>query len=395
MRRPRLRHTVGDNMGNPSDLQIDEIAKKRIHDANSVCLLFEDSLGRYATLLQALETEDLPSTRWASSLVTAVKDEFSRLRIWGEQTSAVLPQNARRSLDQQLREDEDTKQIVLRSLRRLHSHIERGQVKKHTVLQLMADLIKGIKQTKKPFSTAGTDTDSEERSSSSDEGDTSQEYSETAWEIRFRKIVNLIFEDIRSLYRISVLLRRPRNYSRYLRPRNPTATSYKGLEASADYAQVTEKIRQSRKFAMQSRFGVDEERKGKEFGEMADIAFFCQRLTWANLFRRKQFNHWINCPDVPESQERASGTVSDPNEVEGQTPSAIHASLSTDIKSALGDDTNVRQLQPVYTRPVAGRSNATRVPDVPKCSTTDPNFECPFCHIILDSGTMQRREIWK
>lgn len=52
---------------------------------------------------------------------------FSRLRIWGEQTYAVLPRNARRSLDEQLREDEETKNIVIRTLQRLDNHIGRGQ----------------------------------------------------------------------------------------------------------------------------------------------------------------------------------------------------------------------------------------------------------------------------
>jgi hypothetical protein len=112
-------------------------AKNGVMDTNSVCLLFESSLRRYGTLLQALETRDLLST-----LVPKVKDEFGRLRIWGEETCAVLPQNARRSLDQQLREDENTKQIAIRSLRRLDNHIERGQDRETLFLNLWLTIAK-------------------------------------------------------------------------------------------------------------------------------------------------------------------------------------------------------------------------------------------------------------
>jgi hypothetical protein len=112
-------------------------AKNGVMDTNSVCLLFESSLRRYGTLLQALETRDLLST-----LVPKVKDEFGRLRIWGEETCAILPQNARRSLDQQLREDENTKQIAIRSLRRLDNHIERGQDRETLFLNLWLTIAK-------------------------------------------------------------------------------------------------------------------------------------------------------------------------------------------------------------------------------------------------------------
>lgn len=157
---------------------------------------------------------------------------------------------------------------------------------------------------------------------------------------------------------------------------------------------------------MRSKVGIDEEhvvteediQLRKEYGhqEIADIVFFCQRLTWANVFRRKQFDHWVDHPDVPEKQQEQSlGTDVKPNQLKGQTSSALRASFSTVAKSALGDDSNAEQRHTVYAKSVIGRSSATRVPDVPKCSKIDPNFECPFCHIILDSKVMQRREVWK
>jgi hypothetical protein len=98
-------------------------------DTSSISQLFRTCSWNYETLLSTLQTDTSRSAHTSISLVPEVKDEFSRLRIWGEQTYAVLPQNTRRSLDQRLREDEDTKKIVTRCLQRLNSHIEKGWCK--------------------------------------------------------------------------------------------------------------------------------------------------------------------------------------------------------------------------------------------------------------------------
>lgn len=110
--------------------------KSKSLNADSACQLFESSLRRYGTLLLALQRETLQSTHLTTSLIPELKDEFSRLRIWGEQTYAVLPQNSRRSLDEQLREDEETKQIVIRSLQRLNNHIVKGWAGIYDIIQL-------------------------------------------------------------------------------------------------------------------------------------------------------------------------------------------------------------------------------------------------------------------
>jgi hypothetical protein len=117
------------------NLQTEDSPKHKSPDTDSACQLFESSLRRYGTLLLALQRGTLQSTHLTTSLVPELKDEFSRLRIWGEQTYAVLPQNARRSLDEQLREDGETKQIVIRSLQRLNNHIGKGQARIYDITQ--------------------------------------------------------------------------------------------------------------------------------------------------------------------------------------------------------------------------------------------------------------------
>ncbi|KAG9513523.1 hypothetical protein KCV07_g8721, partial [Aureobasidium melanogenum] len=378
--------TVDNNFETKHDAKIGTISKDEIPNAPSIYHLYGSCLTSYGLLLLSLETDSLCSTHLTTSLVPTVKDEFSRLRIWGEQTYAVLPQNARRSLDERLREDEDTKEVVIRCLRRLNNHIK-----------------KAIEQTKRYSSTVDVDAEDEEYSSLSDESDAAQEDLKTNWEIRFRNTIEFVFEGIRSLYRVSILLRRPRDSSKYLRSSNPTIPAHDTLRVTLDYAHVSEKIRQWRRLTMRSRLGGDERhvvteeeiqlKKENEQQEIADIAFFCQRLAWANLCRREQFKYWIDHPDVPETQTTASD-VGKEIQQKDRIMSAIPASLSTVAKSALEDNTEVGQSR-TKAKSAVGQPNTTRVPDVPKCSKNGPNFECPFCHVILSSGLMQKREIWE
>ncbi|KAG9520138.1 hypothetical protein KCU93_g7760, partial [Aureobasidium melanogenum] len=204
--------------------------------------------------------------------------------------------------------------------------------------------------------------------------DAAQEGLETVWEIRFRKTINSVFEGIRSLYRVSALLRRPRNSSQYLRSSTSTAISPDALRVTLDYAHVSQKVRQWRHLTMQSRLGADEGhavteediqfKKDNEQQEIADIAFFCQRLAWANLCRREQFKYWIDHPDVPESQTTASD-VGKAIQQKDRIMSAISASLSTVAKSAREDNPEVGQSR-TEAESAVGQPSTAQVPDVPK-----------------------------
>jgi hypothetical protein len=264
---------------------------------------------------------------------------------------------------------------------------------------------KAIQQIERHSSTSDVDSESEEYSSSSGEDDTAQESLESVRDLRLRKIINSISESIRSLYRISVLLRFPRKFVKYLGSGNSTVCCRDDLMTTLDYAHVLEKIRQWRHLTIQSKIGGDVENlviqegiqliKEDPHREIADIAFFCRRLTGANIFRREQFEHWIDCPDVPESREGSSDTGARTDQLKIQTSSTLRPSVSTVAKSALGGDGNEDQWHTHNAISVTAKSDATRVPDVPRRSETDPSFECPFCHIILDSQAMQEREVWK
>lgn len=164
----------------------------------------------------------------------------------------------------------------------------------------MIDFLKAIEQTRRYPSLADVYKEDEEYSSSSDASDATQGNLDTIRYLRFRKTIESIFEGMCSLYRISALLRRPRNSSKYLRSSNSTIPSHDTLEATPDYAHVSEKLRHWRYLTKQSTVGGDEKHAPIEEGvqsqkedgqrEIADIAFFCQRLTWANLSRRKRLD---------------------------------------------------------------------------------------------------------
>lgn len=179
------------------------------------------------------------------------------------------------------------------------------------------------------------------------------------------------------------------------------------LRAEEDYAHILEKMRQWRHLTMRSQVGGDEERavtlddiisrKLDENHELADITFLCQRLTWANKLRRSQFKYWEESPDVLETQlQEGMESLPIPKRVEVESSSAIQASFSSVAVSALAETrTEAGHFRTEYTNSVVGRTKAIRVPDVPDGSKTDPDFECPFCHLTLSSTRMQDRAAWK
>lgn len=93
----------------------------------SISTLYQDALQKYGKLVLDFEEHASPLAPTLEAHSVGIKDEYGRLRIWGEQTRAVLPEKARYSLDEQLRENEQTRNITLRTLRRLTNRIETGR----------------------------------------------------------------------------------------------------------------------------------------------------------------------------------------------------------------------------------------------------------------------------
>ncbi|THW57597.1 hypothetical protein D6D20_07837 [Aureobasidium pullulans] len=197
--------------------------------------------------------------------------------------------------------------------------------------------------------------------SSSDESLSTQSSAPGPPKSRLCKAIESVFDGIRSLYRISALLKRPRNANKYLRSRNMIMPSQATLRTEEDHAHILEKMRQ-----------------------------------WRHLTMRSQFKYWEESPDIPETQEEDIVSRSNSKRVETKDLSATQTSFSSVAISALAETrTEAGRLRTEHTNSVVGGSNAIRVPDIPECSKTDSEFECPFCHLVLSSDRMQDRRAWK
>ena len=238
-------------------------------------------------------------------------------------------------------------------------------------------------------------------------------------------LVAHIFEQIRSLYHLSMLLRRPGLGGRYIRSVNKNReTSGVSCFIKFDYDHVSEKVRQWQGLTKSSVAEEEEERvtteddiqnrKNAEEATTDEREILCQRLGKANLRRREQLQYWIYNPDretrqasdniampagvaKPESQSKAS-TVK-PRKMAVSEPAqstTSKQSFSTVARSAI-DDRKTQSGRPrtIYVQSAVGARKQTRAPEVPKASEDGSTFKCPYCHLNLDSKTMQDRQSWK
>ncbi|THY58157.1 hypothetical protein D6C97_04510 [Aureobasidium pullulans] len=373
----------------------DDVSLNTVPVTKSIYSFHEKCIRNYENLLLALESENLYAKRSPAGTLVEAKDEYSRLRIWGEQTCAVLPQKARRSLDAQLRDDEETKRIITGTLKRLSDHITRAGLT--------------LKATKCIISDQAAD-DAYVSSSSSDG---SQPEQDNIYGAKAEKGLAAVYGGITSLYRIAALLRRPRITNKYLKSRNRRAP-INLLVSSLDYTRITDKVRFWRGY-MTDRVAGDDElgvtendlQLRRELGDhqLSDIEFLCQRLTRANTLRREQFDYWTEHPDVPESYRfddtlRSQGTATTPSRDESSkevldrskaaAPRSVFSTSARTTFSSVGhttlqdDRTKVSRPRTRYAASNVAGSNATRVPGIPRCPPEETDFECPFCHTELD-----------
>lgn len=121
-----------------------------------------------------------------------------------------------------------------------------------------------------------------------------------------------------------------------------------------------------------------------------------QRLAMANTRRREQFLHWSRDPD--EVKEIGQEVDNAKIQARGHAP---RSTLSKDTYSIVDEtvvlETNakVNSEGTTYSESTAGNTRSNRVPDAPAKIWTDATFECPYCHLTLESLKMQNRGEWK
>ena len=94
--------------------------------AKAISETYIDCIQLCRRLLYSLGDQSCRVIRLKQASLERVLDEYGRLQVWGEQTRAVLPQYARGSLDDILRNDHNLKEIVNGMLSQLHRSLLAG-----------------------------------------------------------------------------------------------------------------------------------------------------------------------------------------------------------------------------------------------------------------------------
>ncbi|KAJ5184564.1 hypothetical protein N7472_009404 [Penicillium cf. griseofulvum] len=380
------------------------------------------STGSFGEFILALSEKDCRVICLGQVHLAKILEEYGRTKVWGDQTKAELPARARGSLDDTLRHDVELKYLVQAILMRLRALLNQGKLyrRKHN-----------------PF--LGSDHDSISSVSADLDSDSNDDGEHRHYRMpKIRLLVQQTLEQIRSLYDMSALLRRPKIADKYIRSVNsrshiPTLGKPDHLPLSvgfsrSDETHVVEKVLQWRGLTKSARGiefkfeGVAPIGQGLTKYSVEDILWFCQRLAAANTRRREQFQYWTDHPydsrqdnintarlttpnlaqfgvkEIEEKQEQQNRAPtfqpSIPDVSRGEPRSAVSKqSFSTAAVSDIYDTkTNVRP-RAVYAPTAIGQGRSNCVPDPPKIEigTTSP---CPYCGTTLESSEMQNRQSW-
>ncbi|KAI0010163.1 hypothetical protein F4779DRAFT_579009 [Xylariaceae sp. FL0662B] len=352
-------------------------------------------------------------------------EEYSRLKLWGDQKQASLPPSVPGSLSATI-QDAELRQTVVDIFEQ--------------IIESFQQLVPLIPSCSEEFFSYEED---EELDCDSDDssGDGSQTSSQDARPPQISHILGHIFENVDELYRLGSLLGRLRLAGRYLHSTRPVSF----VPSQQDYQHVRQKfllwrrqqieedlekglVESPRPAALKEE--EEEEPVTPEYiskrQEEEDLSYqleyvLSRRLATANVKRRLQFRYWDAHPYRPEEGiqpiEFKTSQVNTPNKRDVsidrqsvgndntefksvQPPQTAH-SFSTVAKTAIFPDTSkIDFSRTIYAPSVVGDYNSIRVPDVP---TLRPSsglvaqvaFDCPYCGMILDTLEMQNRLAWK
>ena len=240
------------------------------------------------------------------------------------------------------------------------------------------------------------DLDFDEASSSSvstsSESSVGEEEKSSARKTDFQYLVSGIFRHIRSLYKISALLRRPVARDKYIR--SVSKDEAVSFYAPWDQAHLEDKFRGANQSIL-------------------------RRLAMANTRRRQQLKFWEKHPaesseavkvtgpiisHKPQSLVGAKDTTRSTNLTVDKRPTlslgvpsqSTKQSFSTVAKSELNDnETSSGRPQTVYEPSTKGRTSKLRVPDRPKIPFGQISFDCPYCLTKLNVRNVDHRAAWK
>ncbi|OCL12216.1 hypothetical protein AOQ84DRAFT_360834, partial [Glonium stellatum] len=400
--------------------------------SESLSTIFADCLMSYQKLLLALNIDDCRIVQLEQVDVARIHDELGRTKIWGDQTKATLPPRARGSLDDTLRNNPDIQGTVRGILNRLRWCLDQAIP--------IAERKYGDSTGSDHDSIASMSVDSD--SGAEDEADCERpRISKIAW------LMQQAFEQIKSLFHLSSLLRRPSFTGKYIRSTDKKAKVDPEKQESDltfclnqfDREHVFEKVRQWNCITKSAENIPYEDEEPAPPDEMKcrtdidiecseDLTVLCQRIAGANTRRREQLQYWTHHPDnlsaldsastllttgIPTKeipvpgQKRGDGSHS---QVSATKPSnqknskqndeakssLSKQSFSTVAKSAIFETkTNSGRPRTVYAQSTAVKGGQNRVPNTPITAKSRLYFHCPYCGMELISRQMEDRQAWK
>ena len=256
-------------------------------------------------------------------------------------------------------------------------------------------------------------------------------------------MAQLATEQIRALYDLSTLLRRPTISSKYIRSIKKTVESEPVTEivilrrafGSFEYNHIIEKVDQWRGQTKSSKKInlVKEEAKeasaaedAPPLGSCEGIAWLCRRFAEANMRRREQIEYSLGHPFDPKAHQPSTTTLmpeiavkdlakggEDGDRIKSQASRPQLApvpakdvtsesqrsrqSFSTVAASDVYDTNTTARPRTIYTPTEAGNRTFTSVPNPPKPldSSQEPSFQCPYCGMLLNADEMKSRQLWK
>ncbi|EAW17234.1 C2H2 type zinc finger domain protein [Aspergillus fischeri NRRL 181] len=396
----------------------------------------------FGSFLLALSEEDCRAIRLEQVHLSDILEEYGRAKIWGDQVNAQLPARARGSLDDTLRHDNELKGLVQAILMRLRALLGQGKSHNSGTLEPSSDLALATYIARRKYDpVAGSDRDSISSVSADSDSDLDDYDEHQRHRVpKIRLLVQQVLEQVRSLYELSALLRRPKIADKYIRSVNSksniaTLSDRDSLPlnvcfGSSDEGHIVEKVLQWRGLTKSARCVEFEDEAVAPVGQavtndcVEDILWFCQRLAGANTRRREQLQYWTDHPYDPKEDTATVARLATPNlaqvhaeQVEekqeprsqvstfkpsnldvsrkGSNSAVSKQSFSTAAVSDIRDTKTDVRPRTVYAPTAIGQGGSNSVPDLPKMEDGKLTFPCPYCGMTLESREMQNRQSWK
>lgn len=248
------------------------------------------------------------------------------------------------------------------------------------------------------------DSDSTSTESSDTENPSDDNRSSSPKKNEMRRIVSVIYGQIQSLYKASLLLRRPDIHDTY--PSSAPEGQSGSYIAHFGKDEILDKMRE---------WALD---RGHRYDEPINAQSLVSRLAIANTKRREQLRFWRNHPNQPPDIG-AQATVSAEGQLAAsgfhgagfaqiqprQTGSELSAPTFSDgakqgflvaTKSVPGGSGAFSEsLRTAYEPPPQGRGWYSRFPDIPRLQPGRLTLDCPLCLSELEVGQIHQREVWK